>query len=82
MDSEGRARHSDSCRGIVDTACGKTCAGTGWFDDYLKVLKLHGLDGLVKRSPCEENYRFGDGRVVPSTEQVTFPAVLGNRLML
>ena len=78
MDHTGKAKHTDSARGIVDTACGKTCA---WFDDYLRELRLHGLTGYVKRLPCDENYRFGDGRIVPSTEQVIIPAVLGNRLI-
>ena len=81
MDHAGKARHTDSAKGIVDTACGKTCTGSGWFDDYLRELRLHGLTVYVKRLPCDESYRFGDGRIVPSTEQVIIPAVFGNRLI-
>jgi hypothetical protein len=77
VDRESRTRHSDSCRGLWEVL------RWVWFVRGLRVgvFWLRGLAEHVKRFTCDENYRLDDGRVVPSSEQVSIPACLGNRLV-
>jgi hypothetical protein len=73
--------HPDSGRGVTDTACAKTCAGSQWVDDYLAILKSLRLDSEVEAVKLEEVFRFGDGRRVVSAEAYKLPMVLCGRPM-
>ena len=62
---------------IIDTACTKTVAGENWFHNYLKNLDDTALD-MVKTSPSQKTFKFGDGRKVCSKYQAVIPAKIGN----
>ena len=71
--------HPDSRQGIVDTACGKTVAGSTWVDDYVRCLTVLGLEGQIVRQQSGQVFRFGDGRDVKASETLLLPAVVCGR---
>jgi len=73
----GHAEHPDSEKGVLDTACGKSVAGELWWKDYRQRLEALGLLDQVTERSCSESYRFGEGRVVPSSVEVEAPMCLG-----
>ena len=55
---------------VIDTACTRTVCGAKWLDSYVSELNM--ID-----TPRNRTFKFGDGRVVHSTEKVKVPAKIG-----
>ena len=68
--------HPDHARAIIDTACARSVAGSAWTKDYLQLLDTLGLRQKVREGTVQEQFRFGDGRVVNATRELFLPAVV------
>ena len=79
--SVGVHAHPDSRHGVVDTACGKSVAGTEWIQDYLGILETFGLRQEAKEIQGNDSFRFGDGRVVQAVRKWVLPVVICGRPM-
>lgn len=70
--------------GALDSACNRTCAGPQWLDRYL--LKLRSapseISGLITSVDESENFRFGNGGVVPSGKRWRLPCSIGGCIVL
>ena len=84
--SSAKALTSDKCFvGALDSACNRTCAGTDWLQGYLS--KVHheappNIQSLVLSLEEKENFRFGNGSLVPSTTRWRIPCVVGESVIL
>ena len=58
---------------ILDTAWTKTVCGQKWLDDYQNKI---GKD--IQSTPSQKEFRFGDGKVIKSSQIVTIPACIGS----
>ena len=63
---------------VLDCGATKTVAGKTWVDHYVMCLSDDDKK-LVKVQNSNTAFRFGDGDQVISEQNVTFPALLGNR---
>lgn len=61
---------------VIDTACTKTVCGNKWLNEY--TSRLGNNENFVSRSKSSQEFRFGDGVNVMSSERVTIPAVIGD----
>lgn len=59
---------------VIDTACTRTVCGQRWLDEYKKNINQE--DIIIKRS--NRPFRFGDGKIINSSTQVTLPAIIGS----
>ena len=69
--------------GALDTACNRTCTGTGWLRSYLDHLALappH-VRKLVEKVEEKEVFRFGNGGTQISHERWKLPAVIDGTLV-
>ena len=62
---------------MLDCGASKTVCGSAWLENYKKSLPLDQQNMQV--SDSNSQYRFGDGKKVPSLGHVNLPAVLGER---
>ena len=69
--------------GALDSACNRTCAGEQWIREYLAKLTEapREVQALVKEKPETENFKFGNGGVLPSATRWRIPAVIGGQLV-
>ena len=66
----------------IDTCCSQTVCGKQWFNDYYKKIPLD-IQHLVKGPMnTEQNFRFGDNKVLKADEKWVIPAYLGEKLVL
>ena len=63
---------------VLDCGATKTVAGKTWVDHYVMCLSDDDKK-LVKVQKSNTAFRFGDGNQVISEQNVTLPALLGNR---
>jgi len=70
--------------GALDSACKRTCAGPQWLDRYLLKLKSapSEISGLITSVDESENFRFGNGGVVPSGKRWRLPCSIGGCIVL
>ena len=70
--------------GALDSACNRTCAGPQWLDRYLLKLQLapQEISNLVVSVDESENFRFGNGGVVPSGKRWRLPCSIGGCIVL
>ena len=69
-------------RGIVDTACALTVAGSTWWNQYQKILDTLSLSQYITVDPCCEYFRFGNGATSRSSQKVKAPAVIAGQPQL
>ena len=77
--SHGRER-CPTTSGVIGTACGRTVAGTRWFEKIAVELKKHAT--TVEVVPNNETFRFGPGAVKMSSRAVIFPVAVGQTVFL
>ena len=65
---------------MIDTACGRTLAGTRWFEKFDVELKKHATN--VEVVPDNETLRFGPKTVKKSSRAVIFPVAVGQTVFL
>ena len=63
---------------VLDSACTKTVMGEVWYEAYTEALSDYDKT-LIKSSPSNTKFRFGDGTEVMSNGCVKIPAVIGKR---
>ena len=63
-------------KGVLDSGCSKTVAGSTWVDEFTKTLSADKLQ-KVKEYPSSSVFRFGDGVEAVSTKKVTLPIDVG-----
>ena len=71
--------------GALDSACNRTCTGPRWLEGYLKQLSETApkwVSDLVESIPERENFRFGNGSVVPSSKRWRLPGCIGGKMVL
>lgn len=71
--------------GALDSACNRTCTGPRWLEGYLDQLRNHAPDwvnSLVISCDERENFRFGNGGVVPSSKRWRLPCAIGGQVIL
>ena len=64
-------------RGILDSGCTKTVAGSDWMDEYL--LMLSDCERIEAEKTCKMSnsmYRFGDGQETKSIKEITIPVFI------
>ena len=52
--------HPDNGKGIVDTACARTVAGSERFEDYKRLLRLSDLETEIRPVAVKETLRNSD----------------------
>ena len=69
--------------GALDSACSRTCAAEQWLREYLAKLSdaPSEVQALVEEKPETENFKFGNGGVLPSATRWRIPAIIGGRLV-
>ena len=60
---------------ILDTACQRTCCGTGWLASHTKILHHHRLK--TKSVETTEMFQFGSGNPMQALHRVYMPSRLG-----
>ena len=71
--------------GALDSACNRTCTGPKWLEAYTARLRESAppfVTELIQEITEHENFRFGNGGVVPSTHRWRIPAFVGGRVLL
>ena len=70
--------------GALDSACNRTCAGDEWIQGYLQELDRapQHIRDLILVCPEKENFKFGNGGVLPSATRYRLPAVVSGNLVL
>ena len=71
--------------GALDSACNRTCTGPRWLEGYLKQLSETApkwIVDLIQSIPERENFRFGNGSVVPSSKRWRLPGCIGGKVIL
>ena len=63
-------------KGVLDSACTRTVSGQIWMSEYLSTLQPDERK-LVKESPSQALFRFGDGVECRSLKQMTIPVSIG-----
>ena len=70
--------------GALDSACNRTCSGSVWLAHYLESLEKapQRIRNLVKSSPENEVFRFGNGGCKTSYVRYRIPMMLGQSLLV
>ena len=66
------------CRGVIDTGCSKTVAGTLWVKTYTARVSPEFADTL-EVSPSSKVYQFGGGEKRVSSGCIQLPTVIGEK---
>ena len=66
-------QHRDSGFATVDPACGLSCGGMEWIDDYVQRCRGVGCEDEIQESPGGLVFRFGDGRTAQSVQSYRKP---------
>jgi hypothetical protein len=61
---------------MLDTGCKASVGGTDWYDQMTAAVTARGRGHLIEEHPQDEYFRFGDGRVVQSTQIKIYPIVI------
>ena len=56
---------------IADSGCKRSVAGKSWHEDTQAWLAEKGLEAVEE--PCEDKFRFGDGRLVSAARSWRYP---------
>ena len=64
--------------GLLDSGASRTVSGPHWLKEYVASLPSS-EQGSVSYYKSDNQYRFGDGVRVKSTEAVKIPAYIGNQ---
>ena len=63
------------CKGILDSGCTKTVAGSAWLEEYLVTLiDEERASALESKKQNSTVYRFGDGKESKSNFEICLPA--------
>ena len=71
--------------GALDSACNRTCSGPKWLEAYVQQIRQSApafISNLIQEVVEHENFRFGNGGIVPSTHRWRLPAFVGGRVLL
>ena len=66
------------CRGVLDTACSKSVAGSEWIERYSQHISSSFADSLEVTSSSKV-YQFRDGEKRISTGCVRLPTLIGDK---
>ena len=68
----------------VDSACNRSVCGMEWMDSYLSALQFapQVIQDLVKKVPEEEQFRFGNGGCLGSSERYRIPIKIENSVVM
>ena len=70
-------------RGILDSACTKTVAGSAWMEEFLNNLNDDDQRDVLKSTTAGVSlFRFGDGAESRSQKCVTIPVFFGKKRKL
>ena len=64
-------------RGVLDSACSKSCAGRSWVTNYTQEISPSFANSL-KVSPSKKAFQFGGGEVRKSMGSVQLPTIIGD----
>ena len=65
---------SNVCKGILDSGCTKTVAGSAWLSEYLVTLSDEEVSAAMNSKKKNNTvYRFGDGKESKSTFEISLP---------
>ena len=68
------------CKGILDSGCTKTVAGSAWLEEYLVTLTdEERASALESKKQNNTVYRFGDGKESKSNFEICLPARVWNK---
>ena len=62
---------------LLDCGCTKTVCGSAWYKDYISNLSEEDKRSVTTK-PSNAPYKFGDGKVVHSYQQVNMPVYIEN----
>ena len=62
---------------LLDCGASKTVCGQEWFNQYKQTLSPETKEKIITNE-SNNIYRFGDGRKITASENVTIPATIGN----
>ena len=71
--------------GALDSACNRTCSSPKWLEAYVQKIRQSApafISNLIQEVVEHENFRFGNGGIVPSTHRWRLPAFVGGRVLL
>ena len=76
--------HDKLLQAALDSACNRSCAGVAWIKHTEEALQRAPsyVQSLIRRTPEQERFRFGNGGVLTSRERVRLPMLLANRIVL
>ena len=76
--------HDKLLQAALDSACNRSCAGVAWIKHTEEALQRAPsyVQSLIRRTPEQERFRFGNGGVLTSWERVRLPMLLANRIVL
>ena len=63
---------------VIDCGASKTCSGSVWWDNYTSCLSEE-EQKMLKYSPSNRTFKFGDGRKYQSLTSVIFPVTIGGK---
>ena len=67
--------------GALDSACNRTCAGEPWIVELLREAPIE-VQALVTTEPETEQFKFGNGGILPSTLRWRLPIMMAGELVL
>ena len=71
--------------GALDSACNRTCSGPKWLEAYVQKIRQTAptcISSLIQEVAECENFRFGNGGIVPSSHRWRLPAFVGGRVLM
>ena len=85
--SKSVVAHLDSDKmyqAAVDSACNRSVCGMEWMESYLSALQFapQVIQDLVMKVPEDEQFRFGNGGCLGSTERYRIPIKIENSVVL
>ena len=85
--SKSVVAHLDSDKmyqAAVDSACNRSVCGMEWMESYLSALQFapQYIQDLVKKVPEDEQFRFGNGGCLGSSERYRIPIKIENSVVL